>query len=130
MIMQPTTKRAVTLAAAIVTLGSLRAISQQAPIQAQDWQNNDFTNKIVMPTPESFTNNLAAVKVVQQTRVTSTQGNSPKGAAAMQQGPRVEAHPPTTLMNSEPWVQQDHPWDINPAAPGQQSFWGSYPSSP
>jgi hypothetical protein len=128
MIMQPTTKRAVTLAAAIVTLGSLHTLSQQAPIQAQDWQNNDFTNKIVMPTPESFTNNLAAVSIVQQTRL--AQQSTPKGAAAMQQGPRVEAHPPSTLMNSEPWVQQDHPWDINPAAPGQPSFWGSYPNSP
>jgi hypothetical protein len=126
-------KLAVTAAAAAVILGSLRAISQQtpvAPVQAQDWQNNDFTNKIVMPTTEFYTNNQAAMGIDQQSRVISTQGNSPKGAATMQQGPRVEAHPPSTLMNSEPWVQQDSPWDINPTAPPQQSFWGNYPGNP
>jgi hypothetical protein len=104
------------LFAAAMTLGSATAFCQDnsAQIQAQDWTgNNDFTNKIVLPTPQYYTNNQAANSAIQQYRV-QQQGDITKPAATMQSGPRIERRPPTTIMQNDPWIQQDHLWDITP----------------
>ena len=83
-------------------------------IGSQDWTgNNDSTNKIVIPTPEYYTNDQNAKCAIQQYRV-SQQGDITKPAATMQSGPRIERRPPTTIMRNDPWIQQDHLWDITP----------------
>lgn len=114
-----------TVIGAIAALGALTALCQNAAItpntqiQAQDWQNNNFTNKIVMPTTDYFTNNQSAISTVKQQRDVQS-GPPAKGAVALHQGPRVEVRQPTSIMQADPWVQPDHPWDINtppPASP-------------
>jgi hypothetical protein len=106
------------LAAAAVTVG-IAAIAQDnsyfQPTQPGP-ANNDFTNKVVMPTPEYYTNNQAAVSTDQQYRV-QQEGVVGKGATALQHGPRIEPRPPTTIMRADPWVQQQHPWDFDPNNP-------------
>jgi hypothetical protein len=83
-------------------------------VQAQDWTgNNDFTNKFVVPTPEYYTNSQASISAIQQSRV-QQEGVVTKPAAAMQHGPRIEQRPPTTVMQNDPWIQQQHLWDITP----------------
>jgi hypothetical protein len=83
-------------------------------IQAQDWTgNNDFTNKVVVPTPQYYTNDQNAKSAIQQYRVTQ-QGSITKPSATMQSGPRIERRPPTTIMQNDPWIQQQHLWDISP----------------
>jgi hypothetical protein len=102
-------------AAAIISAG-VTALAQEngTQIQAQDWTgNNDSTNKIVIPTPEYYTNDQSAKSAIQQYRVTQ-QGTITKPAATMQSGPRIERRPPTTIMQNDPWIQQQHLWDITP----------------
>jgi hypothetical protein len=102
-------------AVAIISAG-VTALAQGngSQIQAQDWTgNNDSTNKIVIPTPEYYTNDQSAKSVIQQYRV-SQQGDVTKPAATMQSGPRIERRPPTTIMQDDPWIQQQHLWDITP----------------
>jgi hypothetical protein len=89
--------------------------SATQPIQLQDWQNNDFTNKVVVATPDFYTNNQAAIAADAQYRI---QEEGPvKGAEALQHSARIEPHPPTAVLEADPWVQQDHPWDINTNSP-------------
>ena len=97
--------------------GGIMAFGQDngTQIQGQDWTgNNDSTNKIVIPTPEYYTNNQTANSTIQQYRV-QQEGVVTKPAATMQSGPRIERRPPTTIMQNDPWVQQQHLWDISPA---------------
>jgi hypothetical protein len=104
------------LFAAAMTFGGATAFCQDngAQIQAQDWTgNNDFTNKVVIPTPQYYTNDQSANTAIQQYRV-QQQGDITKPAATMQSGPRIERRPPTTIMQNDPWIQQDHLWDITP----------------
>jgi hypothetical protein len=96
--------------------GGIMAFGQDngTQIQGQDWTgNNDFTNKIVVPTPEYYTNNQNANSTIQQYRV-QQEGVVTKPAATMQSGPRIERRPPTTILQNDPWVQQQHLWDISP----------------
>lgn len=81
-----------------------------------EWPDNNFTNKIAVPTVTFYTNTQAAVANDQQFRVRQ-EGGVTKGAAALQSGPRIEPRPPTTYLQTDPWVQQDHAWDIIPNAP-------------
>jgi hypothetical protein len=109
---------AAALFAVAMVSGAVTAFCQDngglPPIQAQDWSgNNDFTNKLVAPTPEYYTNNQAAVSAIQQQRV-QQEGVITKPSATMQAGPRIERRPPTTIMQNDPWVQQQHLWDISP----------------
>ena len=102
-------------AAAMISVG-ITAFGQDngTQIQGQDWTgNNDSTNKIVVPTPEYYTNNQTANSTIQQYRV-QQEGVVTKPAATMQSGPRIERRPPTTIMQNDPWVQQQHLWDISP----------------
>jgi hypothetical protein len=104
------------LFAAALISGGVTALCQDnsAQIQGQDWTgNNDFTNRIVVPTPEYYTNNQVADSTIQQYRV-QQEGVVTKPAATMQSGPRIERRPPTTIMQNDPWVQQQHLWDITP----------------
>jgi hypothetical protein len=115
-IMKTITQNAVALFAAAIVAGAVTALGQDngAQIQSQDWTgNNDFTNKIVIPTPEYLTNSQASASAIQQYRV-QQQGDIIKPAATMQAGPRIEQRPPTTVMQNDPWIQQDHLWDITP----------------
>jgi hypothetical protein len=83
-------------------------------IQAQDWSgNNDSTNKMVVPTPEYLTNSQASAIAIQQYRV-QQQGDITKPAATMAHSSRIEQRPPTTVMQNDPWIQQQHLWDITP----------------
>jgi hypothetical protein len=112
-------KTIVVLFAATIVSGVTAAYGQDTspaqPIQVQDWQNNDFTNKIVVATPDFYTNNQAAIAADAQYRV---QEEGPvKGAEALQHSARIEPHPPTAILEADPWVQQDHPWDINTNSP-------------
>lgn len=86
------------------------------PPTAWDWPDNDFTNKVVVPTVHFYTNNQAAVGLDQQYRVRQ-EGTTAKGSAALQNGPRIEPRPLTTYIQCDPWVQRDHPWDVNPYMP-------------
>lgn len=78
--------------------------------------NNNFTNKIAVPTVRFYTNTQAAVVHDQKYRVRQ-EGVASKGAAALQSGPRIEPRPPTTYLQPDPWVQTDHPWDVSPGLP-------------
>jgi hypothetical protein len=101
-------------AAAIISGGVTAFCQDNTQIQGQDWTgNNDFTNKIVIPTTEYYTNMQAAISADQQYRV-QQQGDITKPAATMQSGPRIEPRPPTTMMQNDPWIQQQHLWDITP----------------
>ena len=85
------------------------------PPTSWEWPNNNFTNKIAVPTVTFYTNTQAAASNDQQYRVREEGGR--KGAAALQSGPRIEPRPPTTYLQTDPWVQPDHAWDMNPNAP-------------
>ena len=69
-----------------------------------------------MPTVKLYTNTQAAAANDQQFRVRQ-EGGTAKGAAGLQSGPRIEPRAPTTYVQSDPWVQRDHPWDVNPNIP-------------
>jgi hypothetical protein len=71
---------------------------------------NDFTNRVVLSTPEYYTNTQAAAVADQQYRV--REEGPAKGGTAMQSGPRIEPRPPTTYLNTDPWVELDHPWNF------------------
>ena len=81
-----------------------------------EWPDNNFTNRIVVPTTTIYSNTQAAVAYDQQYRVRQ-EGVVTKGAAALQSGPRIEPRPPTAYLQTDPWVQPDHAWDMNPNAP-------------
>lgn len=120
--MKTNIKTAAALCAAVFVSGGVAAFGQYnyygdtQPPSMQDWPDNDFTNKIVVPTVECYTNNQAAIAADQQNRV-QQEGVITKGAAALQRGSRIETRPPTTYMNSDPWIQPDHPWDIYTNSP-------------
>jgi hypothetical protein len=86
------------------------------PPTAWEWPGNGFTNQVVVPTVKFYTNRQAAVANDQQNRVRQ-EGAGAKGAAALQNGPRIEPHPPTAYVQADPWVQRQHPWDVNPYLP-------------
>ena len=113
-------KTIVVLFAAAAMTGGLAAIAQDNSYFGQTQQpwpaNNDFTNKVVMPTTEYWTNTQAAVSTDQSYRV-QQEGVVGKGATALQHGPRIEPRPPTTIMHTDPWVHTDHPWDFDPNNP-------------
>jgi hypothetical protein len=106
------------IVAAIVS-GSVVAFCQDnsyfasTPGQPAWLGNNDFTNKVVMPTPEYYTNNQAAISADAQYRV-QQEGTVIKPGAMMAHSSRIEPHPPTTVMENDPWIQQQHLWDISP----------------
>ena len=81
-----------------------------------EWPNNNFTNKIAVPTVSFYTNTQAAVANDQHYRVRQ-EGVVAKGAASLQSGPRIEPRPPTAWLQTDPWVQPDHAWDMHPNAP-------------
>ncbi|HEX3625248.1 MAG TPA: hypothetical protein VH280_07475 [Verrucomicrobiae bacterium] len=114
---------AVLLAAAIIS-GGVAAFSQDSrqsswPPTAWEWPGNNFTNNVVVPTVGYYGKNQAAVANDQQDRV--RQGGTGKGGAALQTGPRIEPRAPTTYVQADPWVQRDHPWDVNPFLPISES---------
>ncbi len=94
--------------------------SETLPPTAWEWPNNNFTNKVVAPTVKLYTNTQAAVANDQQYRVRQETPTG-KGATALQSGPRIEPRAPTTYVQSDPWVQRDHPWDVNPNLPITES---------
>jgi len=76
--------------------------------QTPDAAGNDFTNSMVHCTPESYTNNQAAISTDQQFRV--REEGPAKGATTQQNGPRIETRPPTTCWSTNPWGDPDYPW--------------------
>jgi hypothetical protein len=86
------------------------------PPTTWEWPDNNFTNKIAVPTLTFYTNTQAAVATDQQYRVRQ-EGTVKKGATALQSGPRIEPRPPTSWLQTDPWVQPDHAWDMNPNVP-------------
>jgi hypothetical protein len=106
---------ATAMSGALAACGQDNSGTAWAPT-AWEWPDNDFTNKVVVPTVHFYTNNQAAVGNDQQYRVRQ-EGTTAKGAAALQNGPRIEPRPLTTYIQSDPWVQRDHPWDVNPYLP-------------
>ena len=121
--MKTTIKSAAALFAAAFVSSGVAAFGQYnyygdtPPPSMQDWPNNDFTNKIVVPTVECYTNNQAAIAADQQSRA-QQQGGCPKGAVVIHAGgARIETRPPTAYVNSDPWIQPDHPWDIYTNSP-------------
>ena len=90
------------------------------PPTAWEWPNNDFTNAVVVPTVKLFTNTQTAVANDQQYRV--RQEGAIKGSAALQSGSRIEPRQPTSYVQADPWVQRDHPWDVNPNLPITESL--------
>ncbi|MGH7939559.1 MAG: hypothetical protein ACREFR_00620 [Limisphaerales bacterium] len=119
--MKATIKTMAVVFAATILTGGMRALCQDTggtgwPPTVWEWPNNNFTNKVVVPTVKFYTNSQAAVVHERQYRVRQ-EGSTAKGAASLQSGPRIELRPPTGYMQSDPWVQRDHPWDINPNLP-------------
>lgn len=111
------------LAAAIS--GGLAAFCQDNgqttwPPTAWEWPGNNFTNNVVVPTVDFYAKTQAAVANDQQYRVRQ-EGTTAKGAASLQSGPRIEPREPTTYVQADPWVQRDHPWDVNPYLPINES---------
>ncbi|HXC34605.1 MAG TPA: hypothetical protein VNV43_01950 [Candidatus Acidoferrales bacterium] len=90
------------------------------PPTAWDWPGNNFTNKVVVPTVDFYAKTQAAVANDQQYRVRQ-EGGTAKGSAGLLNGPRIEPRPPTTYVQADPWVQRDHPWDVNPYLPINES---------
>ena len=100
----------------VATLGLGQDYNEMPWGTSWEWPNNNFTNKIVVPTITIYTNTQAAAANDQQYRVRQ-EGVVTKGAAALQSGPRIEPRPPTAYLQTDPWVQPDHAWDMNPNAP-------------
>ena len=101
--------------------GGMAALCQDTgetpwPPTAWEWPNNDFTNRVAVPTVKFYTNTQAAVANDQQYRVRQ-EGVTGKGSTALQSGPRIEPRQPTTYVQTDPWVQRDRPWDVNPYLP-------------
>ncbi len=117
--MKTTTKIAAALSIAAVASASVIAFAQDTTViqemQAQQWPGNDFTNQIIVTTLEAYTNSQAAIAQDQQSRV--AEEGPVKGASQMITGPRIEPHPPTGYLTSDPWVHQDHPWDVQTSTP-------------
>jgi hypothetical protein len=86
------------------------------PPTAWEWSGNDFTNNVAVPTVNFYTNTQAAVSNDQQYRVRQ-EGVPGKGSTALQSGPRIEPRQPTSYVATDPWVQRDRPWDVNPYLP-------------
>jgi hypothetical protein len=92
-------------------IASARDIGNFPQNESPEAMANDFTNRVVIPMPESFTNNQAAIAADQQYRV---QEEGPaRGATALQHGSRIEPRPPTGSLSTDPWVEQDHPWEFD-----------------
>jgi hypothetical protein len=70
----------------------------------------------IISTVDYYTNNQQTVANIQQSRV---QQSSPmvKGASALATSSRTETRPPTAYMQADPWIQSQHPWDIQPDLP-------------
>lgn len=86
------------------------------PPTAWAWPGNGFTNQVAVPTVKLYTNTQAAAANDRRYRVRE-EGTPTKGAAALQSGPRIEPRPPSAYVQADPWVQRDHPWDVNPFLP-------------
>lgn len=111
---------------AVIMSGGLAAYCQDNgemawPPTAWEWPNNSFTNKVVAPTVKFYTNTQAAVENDQKYRVRQETATG-KGATSLQHGPRIEPRAPTAYVQSDPWVQRDHPWDVNPNMPITETF--------
>lgn len=117
-------KAAAAVLAATIALGDATAFSQDANTAATTIKrpaiNPPATGVKVVSTPEYYTNNQQNVAKIQQTRAREA-GPLPKGAAALQSGPRTEIRPPTGFVEPDPWIQQDHPWDIQTNLPSIDS---------
>jgi hypothetical protein len=123
--MKTTNKVMAVLFVAAAMSGAVAASGQDSsemnwPPTAWEWPDNNFTNKFVVPTVKFYTNTQAAVANDQQYRVRQ-EGVTAKGSATLQSGPRIEPRPPTTYVQTDPWVQPDHPWDVNPNLPISES---------
>lgn len=70
----------------------------------------------VVSTVDYYTNNQQTIANIQQSRV-SQSGPLPKGASALATSSRTETRPPTAYMTADPWIQSQHPWDIQPDLP-------------
>jgi hypothetical protein len=110
--------------AATTVLGGAVAYSQDANTASTTIKraaiNPPATGVKVVSTPEYYTNNQQTVANIQQSRVQEA-GPLPKGATALQSGPRTEIRPPTGFVEPDPWIQQDHPWDIETNLPSIDS---------
>lgn len=123
--MKTMNKTVVVLFIAAAMSGGVAALCQDSgdtgwPPTAWEWAGNNFTNNVVVPTVKFYTNTQAAVANDQQYRVRQ-EGVTAKGSSALQSGPRIEPRPPTTYVQTDPWVQRDHPWDVNPYMPISES---------
>jgi hypothetical protein len=118
--MKKSIKTTAALFAATTILGGVVAVCQQATTIQKLPANAPSPGTKVIPTPDYYTNNQATVAVIQQTRI-QQEGIQTKGATALQHSVRIETRPPTAYMRADPWVQQDHPWDINPDLPSIDS---------
>ena len=90
------------------------------PPTAWEWPGNNFTNKVAVPTVDFYAKTQAAVANDQQYRVRQ-ESVTAKGSAGLQSGARIEPRPPTAYVQADPWVQRDHPWDVNPYLPISES---------
>lgn len=70
----------------------------------------------IIATADYYTNDQLNVSSIQQSRVREA-GPAPKGAMAMQSGTRIETRPPTSFAQPDPWIQSQHPWDIQSDLP-------------
>lgn len=117
-------KTAAAVFAATIALGDVTAFSQDANTAATTIKrpaiNPPATGVKVVSTPEYYTNNQQNVANIQQSRVREA-GPLPKGAMALQSGSRTEIRPPTGFVEPDPWIQQDHPWDIQTNLPSIDS---------
>jgi hypothetical protein len=85
----------------------------RAFLQAQtpDANCNDFTNQVIHCTPETYTNNLAAIVADQQYRVQD--GSPARGATALQSGSRIEPRTPTGYLSTAPWAELGDSWYLD-----------------
>lgn len=100
----------------IATLGLGQDYSDLPWGTSWEWPDNNFTNRVAVPTATFYANTQAAVANDQQYRVRE-EGTVAKGATALQSGPRIAPRPPTGYLQTDPWVQPDHAWDMSPNAP-------------
>jgi hypothetical protein len=104
------------LLAATIVLGGATAFSQNTTTIQKLPANLPATGVKVISTPDYYTNNQQTVISIQTARVQEA-GPLVKGAMALQSGSRTEIRPPSGFVQPDPWVQQDHPWDIETNLP-------------
>lgn len=123
-------KNILTTVGAIVTgvlvTGGLAVLAQDtAADQPQsppyNWPNNNFTNRVVVPTVECYTNTEAAVAKDKSFRRSEGAG---KGAAALQTGPRIEPRASSQYMEQDPKAHVNDPWDFKDTNANQNAWPG------